>query len=177
MSKFVSNNWEIYFHPQLYKYFYILRFLRSASRSLTIIYTITVYPVCLHYSCCAKYLSAYGIDPHGNTGWHNYRLDRIASAKLQILAWGDSEVPPGLQLMWQSGTLPTPQQVEQQLAAAWGFNFYLQREFLIMRFPPDFARWYVDNTVRHQSFKPIVYSEIRKLVKRNISISQQLQKL
>ncbi|MTJ51701.1 TIGR03985 family CRISPR-associated protein [Anabaena sp. UHCC 0253] len=138
---------------------------------------VTVYPVCLHYSRRAKYLSAYGIDPHGNTGWHNYRLDRIASAKLQILAWGDPEIPPELQLMWESGTLPTPQQVEQELAAAWGFNFYLKREFLIMRFPPDFARWYVDNTVRHQSFKPVAYAEIRNLVKRNIPESQQIQVL
>ncbi len=138
---------------------------------------IIVYPVCLHYSRRAKYLSAYGSDPYGNIGWHNYRLDRIASAKLQILSWGNPEIPPELQLMWRSGTLPTPEQVKQELAAAWGFNFYLKPEFLIIRFPPDFAHWYVDNTIRHESFTPVTYTEIPNLINKNISKNQQQQVL
>lgn len=136
---------------------------------------IIVYPVCIHYSRRAKYLSAYGKDPDGNIGWHNYRLDRIISKKLQILSWGDPAIPPELQQMWYNNQLPTPAQVEAELATAWGFNFYLERELLIMRFPPDFARWYVDNTRRHQSFQPIHYTNIPKLIREHIPKPQQQQ--
>lgn len=125
---------------------------------------ITVYPVCLHYRRRAKYLSAYGIDPQGNLAWHNYRLDRIASEKIQVLAWGDPEIPKPLKEMWRNGNLPTPEHIQTELADAWGFNFYLPRELLIMRFSPKFARWYVDNTFRHLSFRHIPYQQLPSLI-------------
>jgi CRISPR-associated protein (TIGR03985 family) len=134
---------------------------------------ITVYPVCLHYLRRAKYLSAYGIDPQNQITWHNYRLDRIASEKLQILAWGDPNIPKPLKEMWHNGNLPTPEYVEAELKKAWGFNFYLPRELLIMRFPAAFAQWYVDNTFRHHSFRRIAYSELTKLIIKNIPQHQQ----
>lgn len=109
---------------------------------------ITVYPVCLHYVRRAKYLSAYGIDPDGNIAWHNYRLDRIAGDRvppsvgdrLKVLAWGDPLVPQKLKQMWHTGSLPTPEYIADELKAAWGFNFYLKKELLILRFPVDFAK-------------------------------------
>ncbi|BAZ81422.1 TIGR03985 family CRISPR-associated protein [Sphaerospermopsis kisseleviana CS-549] len=136
---------------------------------------ITVYPVCLHYLRRAKYLSAYGIDPQGNITWHNYRLDRIASEKLQILPWGDPGIPKELKEMWHSGNLPTPEYVETELEKAWGFNFYLQRELLIIRFPPAFAQWYVDNTFRHHSFQRIAYEKLANLITADIPETQQQQ--
>jgi len=129
---------------------------------------ITVYPVCLHYLRRAKYLSAYGIDPNGNLAWHNYRLDRIASDKLQVLAWGDPSIPKELKEMWHTGSLPTPEDIQNELDMAWGFNFYQPRELLIIRFPPEFAQWYVDNTFRHTSFRRVPYAKLPNLITKNI---------
>ncbi|MBE9067521.1 TIGR03985 family CRISPR-associated protein [Leptolyngbya cf. ectocarpi LEGE 11479] len=129
---------------------------------------ITVYPVCLHYSRRAKYLSAYGDEPAGVFGWHNYRLDRIASPRLRVFAWGAPQVPESLREMRRTGQLPTSEQVSAALDEAWGFNFYLPRRLLIMRFPSEFARWYVDQTERHSTFQSIDYGALPKLVKQEI---------
>ncbi len=136
---------------------------------------VTVYPVCLHYVQRAKYLSAYGLDPQKQLAWHNYRLDRISSKRLKILAWGDPQVPKPLQKLRQSGELPTPEDVRSALEEAWGFNFYQPRQLLIIRFPAHFAQWYVDGTVRHPTFKPIAYSQIIPLIKTKISSPENRQ--
>ena len=129
---------------------------------------ITVYPVCLHYARRAKYLSAYGIDPLGVFGWHNYRLDRITSPKLTLLDWNHRQVPKLLKRLHSSNTLPNSQVVSTALEAAWGFNFYLPRKLLIMRFPPAFAERYVHQTDRHPTFEPIAYKALPALVKKEI---------
>ncbi|CEJ42327.1 Uncharacterized protein apha_00169 [Umezakia ovalisporum] len=134
---------------------------------------VTVYPVCLHYLRRAKYLSAYGIDPQGELAWHNYRLDRIASENLHILPWIDADVPKELKQMWQKGNLPTPTEIQTELNAAWGFNFYFKREFLILRFPPAFAKRYVDNTFRHPTFKAIPYTQLPQQIRKNMPNSEQ----
>jgi CRISPR-associated protein (TIGR03985 family) len=136
---------------------------------------VTVYPVCLHYARRAKYLSAYGIDPFGQVGWHNYRLDRIRSDTLQILPWGDPNVPAILKQQQQTGTLPTPEWIEQQLEDAWGLNFYLPKGLLILRFPALFAQDYVDNTVRHSTFRKRSYANLLQLVQRQITDRQEQQ--
>jgi CRISPR-associated protein (TIGR03985 family) len=138
---------------------------------------IITYPVCLHYMRRAKYLSAYGIDPHGNFGWHNYRLDRIAAKSLQILAWGDPLIPKLLKELWRTGNLPTPDEIQAELDEAWGFNFYYPKGLLIVRFPPQFARWYVDDTVRHPTFEPIAYQQLLQLIRQQVKGSQQQQLL
>ncbi|MEA5620756.1 TIGR03985 family CRISPR-associated protein [Cronbergia sp. UHCC 0137] len=138
---------------------------------------VTVYPVCLHYLRRAKYLSAYGIDPDGNFGWHNYRLDRIVDSQLKILAWGDPLVPKPLKKLWYTGQLPQPEYVKQQLDIAWGFNFYLPRELLILRFSADFAHWYVDNTVRHPTFKPVAYQQLAKVITNSVKSPAEQQQI
>jgi CRISPR-associated protein (TIGR03985 family) len=138
---------------------------------------VTVYPVCLHYWRRAKYLSAYGIDLNGNIGWHNYRLDRIASDRLKVLPWGDPLVPQQLKQMWRTGDLPTSEYIAKELKAAWGFNFYLKKELLILRFPADFAKWYVDNTTRHLTFREVLHDQLPQLITQNISHAQERQQL
>ena len=137
--------------------------------------TVTVYPVCLHYSRRAKYLSAYGIDPDGQIGWHNYRLDRIVSDRISVLPWGDPKVPKQLKAMRDQGELPTPADIETAIDKAWGFNFYLPKAWLLMRFSPKFARWYVDNTERHPTFERIDYDDVRSLIARHIPVAEQAQ--
>ncbi|MCT7995977.1 TIGR03985 family CRISPR-associated protein [Laspinema olomoucense] len=128
----------------------------------------TTYPVCLHYVRRAKYLSAWGETPEGEMGWHNYRLDRITSPKLTVLAWGDPQIPKLLREMRREGGLPTSKEVEAELEAAWGFNFYLPRKLLLLRFPRDFTRRYVEGTVRHGTFEPVEYDSLRDLVRRQV---------
>ncbi|PZV22066.1 MAG: TIGR03985 family CRISPR-associated protein [Leptolyngbya sp.] len=130
---------------------------------------VTVYPVCFHYARRAKYLSAYGLNPTGTLGWHNYRLDRIRSPRLRVLPWGDPQVPTPLKHMRDMGQLPTPDQVQAQLDAAWGFNFYLPRALLVLRFPPEFARWYVQDTVRHPTFAAVAYPDLKALVQTQVA--------
>ena len=135
--------------------------------------TVTVYPVCLHYARRAKYLSAYGRDPDGKIAWHNYRLDRIVSQRVKVLPWGDTEVPQQLKAMRDRGELPTPAVIEAALEEAWGFNFYLPKAWLLMRFPPTFARWYVDKTERHPTFKQVDYGELRSLIAQHVPLTEQ----
>lgn len=133
----------------------------------------TVYPVCLHYARRAKYLSAYGHDPSGKLGWHNYRLDRIASPRLTLLDWDSPRIPKTLKEKYQSNALPTPAEVNNAIDAAWGFNFYLPRQLLIMRFPSSFAHWYVDKTDRHDTFESVDYQHLKKLVSENFDSCQE----
>ena len=137
--------------------------------------TVTVYPVCLHYARRAKYLSAYGLDPSGQLGWHNYRLDRILSDPLKLLPWGDPAVPQALRDQRDRGELPTPALVEAALAEAWGFNFYQPKAWLLLRFPLNFARWYVAHTVRHPTFEAVAYSALPGLIARHVPEAEQAQ--
>ena len=147
--------------------------ITKAEKKLEII----VYPVCLHYARRAKYLTAFGTDPDGKFGWHNYRLDRIISEKLTILKWGSSQIPKNLSELWKKENLPTVDYVQEELEKAWGFNFYLPRDLLIIRFDPKFARGYVDNTVRHPTFEHIEYKGLSKLVQKEIKNPQERKQL
>lgn len=126
---------------------------------------VIVHPVCFHYLKRAKYLSAYGLDPEQNLAWHNYRLDRITSSKLTLLDWDDPRVPRLLQVLYQNNTLKTPVDVSDELERAWGITFYQPRQLLIIRFPKTFARWYVTNTKRHDTFEPMPLEQIPGLVR------------
>ena len=139
--------------------------------------SITVFPVCLHYARRAKYLSAYGTDPVGVFGWHNYRLDRITSPKLTLLDWNHRQVPKLLKNLYSSNALPTSETVSTALEDAWGFNFYLPRKLLIMRFPPAFAERYVHQTDRHPTFEPIAYPKIPSLIKKEVKDSSAQSKV
>lgn len=139
--------------------------------------SIITYPVCIHYVRRAKYLSAYGETPQGKIGWHNFRLDRITSDALKVMAWGDPNIPKQLKDLWRCGELPQPEDVQEELARAWGFNFYLPRELMILRFPAKFAHWYVDHTVRHPTFKAIAYSQLPTMIRDQIPDRHQRQQL
>ncbi|MCJ2542416.1 TIGR03985 family CRISPR-associated protein [Thermostichus vulcanus] len=143
--------------------------------------SILTYPVCLFYARRAKYLTAFGERPSlasselhhpagaRKIGWYNFRLDRIQSPLLSIVPWSDPMIPPELMALKQRNQLPSPEDVQTEWEAAWGSDFYLPKALLILRFPPDFARRYVDNTERHPTFKPIAYERIPALVKKEIT--------
>ena len=151
----------------------VIQFDYSLSQSKTV--SIITYPVCLHYVRRAKYLSAYGCDPRGYVNWHNYRLDRIQSDRLTILPWGDPQIPSFLKQLRRNGELPQADVVRRELDRAWGFNFYLPRSLLLMRFPRSFAQRYVDNTLRHPTFKAIAYADLIPFLSETLTDRNQQQ--
>lgn len=137
----------------------------------------TVHPVCLHYARRAKYLTAYGKDPEGSLEWHNYRLDRISSKRLKVLDWEDPRVPDELIQLYSKGELPNSEDVEQAMEEAWGFNFYLPKQLMILRFSREFADWYVRDTERHPTFESIEYEELEDLIWAEIPDEGQQQQI
>lgn len=140
---------------------------------------VLTYPVCLFYARRAKYLAAFGQLPHAarSLGWHNFRLDRIRSPRLTVVPWSDPAVPAELLARQRQGNLPTPEEVQAAWEEAWGSDFYLPKALLILRFAPQFARRYVDNTVRHPTFQPIAYERIPALVRREIADAGEREKI
>ena len=135
---------------------------------------VEVYPVCIHYVRRAKYLSAFGQDLYGKIDWHNYRLDQILPPSLKVLAWGDPRVPDQLKIMREQGNLPDPSYVRSEMSKAWGFKFYAPARLAILRFSSKFSDRYVANTIRHNTFTEIPYSELSSLLKREIKDSAEL---
>lgn len=111
-----------------------------------------IYPVCIYYSQRAPYLCAFGQKPknRNDIGWHNYRLDRIQS--LEILEWNDPKVPDSLKKLVVKQQL-SPEFIQIELAAAWGFDFYQPSRKMLLRFDRDFHDRYIINSFRHETFR------------------------
>lgn len=126
------------------------------------IITSVVYPVCAYYVRRGVYLC--GFNPELKHGWYNYRLDKIQA--LIQLDWSDPRVPDSLKECARKGQLPTPGYVEEQMSRAWGFDFYLPSQLLLLRFERQFHQDYVADTVRHETFIPIDYERAIAIVRR-----------
>lgn len=50
------------------------------------------------------------------------------------------------------------------MAEAWGFDFYQPVALLLMRFDRDFAKRYIDNSLRHDTFTAIGYAQAQALI-------------
>jgi len=140
---------------------------------------ILTYPVCLFYARRAKYLAAFGQlpTPEGSLGWHNFRLDRIQSKRLAVIPWGDPSIPTELAIRKRQEKLPSPEEVQAAWEEAWGSDFYLPKALLILRFSPEFARRYVESTVRHPTFQPIAYEQIPALVRQAVADARERQQI
>lgn len=116
-----------------------------------------IYPVCLYYYQRAYYLSAFGQTPRcqdqTQTQWYNYRLERIF--RLEELSWDNPDLPFTQSEVWQKEEDYSPDYIRRQLEDAYGFDFYQPSEFMLLKFEPDFARRYIDNSFRHETFEKI----------------------
>jgi CRISPR-associated protein (TIGR03985 family) len=122
-----------------------------------------VYPTCIYYAQRAPYLCAWGQpQPTEPIGWRNYRLDHIKT--LEPIAWTDPQVPLPLHQAFQGQLLPTPDYIQEQLATAWGFDFYQPEALLVLRFDRDFSNRYIQGTVRHETFEPVTYAQVKALI-------------
>lgn len=122
-----------------------------------------VYPVCIYYFQRATYLCAFGRNPQGEVGWYNYRLDRIE--QLDRLGWTDPRLPQKLVLDYKNEALPAPEYIQEQMSAAWGFDFYLPVALMLLRFDRQHHRRYIRGTERHETFEPVSYREAARLLR------------
>ncbi|MBD2364644.1 TIGR03985 family CRISPR-associated protein [Anabaena minutissima FACHB-250] len=134
-----------------------------------------VYPVCIYYMQRAVYLCAYGESPDQQTEWYNFRLDRIQ--KMIPLSWDNSHLPTNLRQHYQRHTLPSPEYIALQMSKAWGFDFYLPSQLMLLRFDQDFSDRYIKGTERHDTFKEVSYEQAQRLIQREVKQPQQQQTL
>ncbi|MBX9256500.1 TIGR03985 family CRISPR-associated protein [Desmonostoc muscorum CCALA 125] len=137
--------------------------------------TCIVYPVCIYYMQRAVYLCAYGESPDRKTDWYNFRLDRIQ--EITSLEWNDVEIPQHLQERHQQPSLLSPDYIAQEMANAWGFDFYFPSRLMLLRFDGDYNERYIQNTIRHKTFKAITYQQAQRLIRREITHVQHQQAL
>jgi CRISPR-associated protein (TIGR03985 family) len=134
-----------------------------------------VYPVCVYYVQRAVYLCAFGQSPDRKTDWYNYRLDRIEN--ITPIDWKNPDLPPVLQQRYHKRNLPHPEEIELQMSKAWGFDFYLPSRYMLLRFERDYHDRYIQNTFRHDTFKPISHSTAKSLIRQHTDAGEQQQAL
>ncbi|KYC36572.1 CRISPR-associated protein [Scytonema hofmannii PCC 7110] len=134
-----------------------------------------VYPVCIYYVQRAVYLCAYGQSPERKTDWYNFRLDRIHD--MIALEWANSAIPSNLQKCYQQASLPNPDDIAIEMSKAWGFDFYLPSQLMLLRFDRNFHDRYIQNTFRHETFEAISYKQAKNLIQQNTKQPEQQQTL
>lgn len=137
--------------------------------------TCVVYPVCIYYMQRAVYLCAYGESPDRQTDWYNFRLDRIQD--ITSLEWDNPQIPQNLQQHYPKLSLLSPDYIAEEMSNAWGFDFYLPSSLMLLRFDRDYNDRYIQNTIRHETFKAINYQQAQNLILRRVSQPQHQQSL
>lgn len=116
-----------------------------------------VYPICVSYIKRALYLVAYGQDlgKRQQLAYKNYRLDKIT--KIEVLDWKDSNIPTDLheQLFNYSPEKYIPEYIIDSRLQALGSDFYQPIATMLLRFPQRYHEAYIENTLRHETFKQI----------------------
>ena len=128
-----------------------------------------VYPVCIYYVQRAIYLCAFGETPLRQGEWYNYRLDKIQ--QIARLDWDDPALPKLLQR--RRNRLPQPNYIRTKMREAWGFDFYLPIERMLLRFERNFHDRYIQGTFRHATFKPVTYQQATYLIRDSITSPAQ----
>jgi CRISPR-associated protein (TIGR03985 family) len=130
-----------------------------------------VYPVCIYYVQRATYLCALGLNPKGQVNWWNYRLDRLES--LTPLSWMDKRIPSSLVQQYEEKRLPTPDYIQEQMAHAWGFDYYETASLMLLRFDRIHDQRYIQGTVRHETFEAVSDAQAKRLIQKLTHPPQQ----
>lgn len=125
------------------------------SASLHQVKTYIIYPVCIHYYRRAYYLSAWGEYPYQNDliplQWYNFRLERVQ--KIQQLSWDYPQLSFSLQDIEDKKI--NVNYIQTEFEKAYGFDFYQPPKIALLKFDPNFAQRYIDNSFRHHTFEKI----------------------
>ena len=126
-----------------------------------------VYPICVRYIKRALYLAAYGqgAEKRQQLDYKNYRLDKIT--KIEALEWNTSEIPTDLkQQLWErSPEKYIPEYITYSSLQALGSDFYQPIATMLLRFPQRYHEAYIENTLRHETFKQIDTKDVASLNK------------
>ncbi|MBH8561140.1 TIGR03985 family CRISPR-associated protein [Nostoc sp. CENA67] len=137
--------------------------------------TCVVYPVCIYYMQRAVYLCAYGESPDRKSNWYNFRLDRIQD--ITTLEWNNAQIPQNLQQHYPKFSCLSPDYIAQEMSNAWGFDFYLPSSLMLLRFDRDYNERYIQNTIRHETFKAITYQQAQSLICHEVTQLQHQESL
>ncbi|MGK7939085.1 MAG: TIGR03985 family CRISPR-associated protein [Crocosphaera sp.] len=139
-----------------------------------------IYPTCLYYYQRWFYLCAFGQTPRNDINWYNYRLDRIE--QIETLSWDDSRISNEMYHKCYSQSQkedddfdPLILDIQSQLEEAYGLDFYQQSKQMLLRFPPNFHNSYIENTLRHHSFKKVSHQQALNYLKKSASYPNQPQ--
>ena len=154
-SKDINQDWPYYFKtlweqdqtPIITLNYFSVSLHREVKR--------VIYPVCIYYYQRAVYLCAYGQTPKQKQeiNWYNYRLDRILD--VTPMTWDDGAIPDALKALQTGQILFTPDYIDLQLREAMGFDFYQFKQTMILRFDQVYSEKYIDESFRHETFKPL----------------------
>lgn len=134
-----------------------------------------VYPVCIYYVQRAVYLCAFGQTPERKVSWYNYRLDRIQ--RMLSLEWTNPGIPQPLLQRYRQENLPSPDYIEVEMAKAWGFDFYLKPQLMLLRFDQEFHDRYIQDTFRHDTFQRVSYRQAEQLIQQHAPQQPELLRL
>lgn len=135
-----------------------------------------IVPICVYYVQRAPYLCAFGQVPGTDPiAWYNYRLDRVQ--QLTPLTWSDPAVPPCLRQRYQTPPLPHPDDIQEAMTAAWGFDFYEATSLLLLRFDREFHDRYIQGTFRHDTFEQVSYAQVKCLILTKTDVGNPRQAL
>ena len=146
-----------------------LKYNSASRRDKAPIFDTVVYPICLYYYQRSFYLCAFGSEleakseSQSKSNWYNYRLDRIE--ELKSLDWDKDRdiIPDSLREKRDRSDDPQLiQEVKDGIDDAYGFDFYLPLETMMLRFDREFHDRYIKNTFRHLTFKPILKRDLLK---------------
>lgn len=142
-----------------------------------------VYPVCIYYYQRAPYLFAYGQIPKadsenswGQIDWYDYRLDRIIQLDNLTQNLDDVNIPKHFLDRCQGKYPPSPDDIKDEMSAAWGFDIHKQQELLLLRFDQYFYANYIHRTERDEMFKKISQKQAEMLVKSHTPTASLAQK-
>ena len=132
-------------------------------------------PICIYYYQRSFYLIAFGQFPKQEerelSNWYNYRLDRIKS--IQVIEKDNKDIPQDIRDKSQDDQNDLTLEIQDRIEEAYGFDFYLPSDTMLLRFPQQFNQNYISNTVRHRTFKQITHQEAIMKVKNDASLSKQ----
>jgi CRISPR-associated protein (TIGR03985 family) len=90
---------------------------------------------------------------------------------MTVLEW-TSDLPPNLQKCDRQ-SLPHPDYIAIEMSKAWGFDFYLTSQLMLLRFDRNFHDRYIQNTFRHETFEAISYKQAKNLIQKNTQQPEQ----
>lgn len=138
-----------------------------------------IYPVCIFYYQRSFYLCAFGQFPkqkeNEENNWYNYRLDGIE--RITSLEGKDNQIAADILEKSQEDQNELIQGIQDEINEAYGFDFYLEKDTMLLRFPKEFHKNYISHTVRHPKFRKLDHQQAIKQIKQCQLNETQREKL